>query len=653
MPELVEVVFNLPLHRRFTYAVPEGMEIRTGMRVTAPFRSRRLLGYVVAGNVSPPEGVAEIREVLRRIDARPLFEERLLALAGWLSGMYLCSLGEALGAMLPGGRREVESEEMVGEAWEAWEALEDREIRLSAGQQEAVDRLSAARSGLFYLHGVTGSGKTEVFLRAAAATLAAGRGVIYLVPEIALTHQVVEVFSKRFGPTVAVLHSGLTPSQRLAEWGRVLAGEARLVIGARSAVFAPLRDLGLLVIDEEHEGSYKSGTTPRYHARQVAMHRAQSEGAVLVMGSATPSLEAWQAIRAGRLACFTLGERLSGGSLPEVQIRSLAGESVPLSRALIAEIRRTKEAGRQTILFLNRRGFAYFFHCRSCGFEMKCRRCSVALTFHKKRGRMVCHYCGYQTPPVAVCPECGSVDVGYSGFGTEKIEEELARLFPDLAVRRIDTDAVSRRGALRSLLAEFRSGRIDILVGTQMVAKGLNFPGVKLVGIVLADSGLRLPDFRAAERTFALIVQVSGRAGRYHPDGKVVIQTFLPSNRTITLAAEGRLEEFYAEELEARRALGFPPYTRLIRFVFRSRSAAKSAQAARDFAGLLGTAPEVEVLGPAECPLAEIAGNSRNQVLLRSPDFRKMHAAAKRGLASFEAQAGVYVEVDVDPVSLL
>jgi primosomal protein N' (replication factor Y) len=647
MPELIEVVFNLPVDRRFTYAAPPGLEVRAGMRVTAPLGSRRLLGYVVADGVRPPAGLAELKEVLRRIDTEPLFGPRELSLAEWLSGMYLCSLGEALAAMLPGGRREVEGEEL------AEEPEAEAEVLLSEDQARAVERLTEAREGMFYLHGVTGSGKTEVFLRAAASALARGRGVIYLVPEIALTHQVVETFSRRFGPDIAVLHSGLSPSRRLSEWGRLRGGQARLAIGARSAVFAPVQNLGLLVIDEEHEGSYKSGTTPRYHARQVAMHRARAEKAVLVMGSATPSLEAWHSIREGRIPCLRLASRMSGGSLPEVRIRGLAGESIPLSRALIAEIRRTHEAGRQTILFLNRRGFAYFFHCRSCGYEMKCRQCSVALTYHKQRGQMVCHYCGFRTAPIAVCPECGSLDVGYSGFGTEKIEEELTRLFPDLAVRRVDTDAVRHKGELRRLLTDFRSGRIDILVGTQMVAKGLNFPGVKLVGIVLADSGLRLPDFRAAERTFGLIVQVSGRAGRYHPDGIVLVQTYLPSNRTIVLAAQGRLEEFYAEELDSRRALGFPPHTRLVRVVFRSRSAAKAEKAAADFVRPLEAAREVEVLGPAECPLSVIAGNSRTQVLLRSADFGRLHAAARRAVRSFAAPAGVYLEVDVDPVSLL
>jgi primosomal protein N' (replication factor Y) len=651
MPELIEVVFNLPVNRRFTYAVPAGQAAEMGVRVIAPFGSRSLLGYVVGARSEPPEGVAEIKEFRRRIDERPLFDQRLLDLAAWLSGMYLCSLGEALAAMLPGGRREVAGDE-PGE-----EALPARELDLSAAQKQAIESIAAAQKGLFYLYGVTGSGKTEVFLRISASMLAGGRGVIYLVPEIALTHQVVEQFSARFGPTVAVLHSGLTPSQRLQEWLRVADRQARLVIGARSAVFAPVPELGLIVIDEEHEGSYKSSTTPRYHARQVAMHRASNEGAVLLMGSATPSLEAWQAMRTGRITAFRLPERLSGGRMPEVRIQDLNGESVPLSRPLMAEIRRTHEAGRQTILFLNRRGFAYFFHCRSCGYEMKCRHCSVSLTYHKQGNRMVCHYCGFRTAPIKVCPECGSVEVGYTGFGTERIEEELARLFPDLTVRRIDTDAVRRRQSLRPILEEFRAGRIDILLGTQMVAKGLNFPGVKLVGIVSADTGLRLPDFRAEERTFDLIVQVSGRAGRFHPDGTVIVQTYLPRNETIRLAARSALEEFYERELGSRRELGFPPFTRLIRLVFRSRSASKSMAAAEAFARRVPAqeaGPKaVEVLGPAECPLAVISGNARTQVLLRSTDFGRLHAAARAALESLGTVPGVYVEVDVDPVSLL
>jgi primosomal protein N' (replication factor Y) len=651
MPEYLEVVFNLPVDRSFVYATPPGDEPELGVRVIAPFGRRRLVGNVVGRTSRLPEGVEDVRSIERVIDARPLFDQRVLQLARWMADMYLCSLGEALAAMLPGGRREREPEELGGEL-----SL-TRNVVLSEDQRRAIETITDAQQGMFYLYGVTGSGKTEVFLHAARRTLERGRGVIYLVPEISLTHQAVEAFSSFLQVPVAVLHSGLTPSQRLKEWLRVLDGEARLVIGARSGVFAPVTDLGLVIIDEEHEGAYKSSTTPRYSARQVAMRRCAQGGAVLVMGSATPSLEAVHAMNEGRLQRLVLPERLSGGSMPKVEIHSLVGESAPLSRRLIREILETKAAGRQTILFLNRRGFAYFFHCKSCGFEMKCRHCSVSLTFHKKRNLMVCHYCGYRTRPVEVCPDCGSVDVGYSGFGTERIEEEVQKLFPEMTVRRVDTDSVRRRDTLRSILEEFKLGGIDILLGTQMVAKGLNFPGVKLVGIISADTGLMLPDFRAPERTFDLIVQVSGRAGRFHPDGRVLVQTYLPGNETIRLAAAADLEAFQRLELQARRQLGFPPFSRLVRLVFRSRDGRKSMQAAKAFVALLPESrlegARVELLGPAECPLKTISGNHRYQVILRSGNFGSLHRLARETLAAYTAPSSVYVEVDVDPMSLL
>ncbi len=646
----LEVAFNLPVPRTFVYTPPEkGGPAAPGCRVVAPFGRRRLTGYVVGRIERAPEGVGEIRAVERTIDARPLFGERSLELARWLAGMYLCSLGEALAVMLPGGRREIEPEELP----EPWNHRQG--ITLTAAQGEAVRGITAAGKGQFYLYGITGSGKTEVFLQVADHVIRGGRGVIYLVPEISLTHQFQEIFASVFGDRVAVLHSGLTPSQRLREWLRVLDGEVRLVIGARSGVFAPVRDLGLIVLDEEHEGSYKSGFTPRYHARQVAMYRSGSENALLLMGSATPSVEAWHHMKSGRLRSYVLPERLGGGSLPRVAIQNLKGEAGPISRALAAEIRRTKSEGRQTILFLNRRGFAYFFHCRTCGYEMKCRQCSVSLTYHKSRDRMICHYCGYHVRPVAICPQCGSVDVGYSGFGTERIEEEIARLFPDLVVRRIDTDAVRRRKELRAVLSDFRAGKIDLLLGTQMVAKGLNFPGVKLVGIVAADTGLQLPDFRAAERTFNLIVQVSGRAGRTLPDGKVVLQTHRPDNEVIRLAAEGRVEEFYAREIETRRQLCFPPFSRLVRLVFRGADGGAVLRAARAFVESLpaGVDDCAEVLGPAECPLAVIAGNHRCHVIFRATAFQALHALLREAVQAFPLPRAIWMEVDIDPVSLL
>jgi primosomal protein N' (replication factor Y) len=647
----VQVAFNLPVKKEFTYRVPDGVACEAGCRVVAKVGGRSLAGFVVSITSEPPSGGFEVKELSRVIDAEPLFGDEQLALAQWIASMYLCSLGEALSVMLPTGRREKQLPELLPEELSFAKA----DFALSDEQEAGIRRIMEKPEGFFYLYGVTGSGKTEVFLRAAERTLGEGRGVIYLVPEISLTHQVTETIRSRFSCGVAVLHSGLTPSQRLAEWVRIRRGEARLVIGARSAVFSPVENLGLIILDEEHEGSYKSGSTPRYHARQVAMRRCIDSHARLVMGSATPSAEAFHLMREGGIEKITLSRRLSGGSMPEIVVVDMKRERDTISRLLVHEIHRTHAEGRQTILFLNRRGFSYFFHCRSCGYEMKCGRCSVALTYHKSRGMMLCHYCGYRAKPVDVCPECGSLDVGYSGFGTEKVEEDVARLFPDLKVFRVDTDSVKKRGTLAHVLRDFRSGKIDILLGTQMVAKGLNFPGVKLVGIILADTGLQLPDFRAAERTFSLVTQVSGRAGRYMPDGKVVIQTYKPTHEAISLAARAELVSFYERELQTREMLGFPPYSRLIRIVFRGPDLRKTRAVAAEFsAGLAAPIKDfAEILGPAECPLAVIAKNHRFQLIIRSREFGRVHAALSRRYAAFRSPADVHLEIDIDPVSLL
>jgi primosomal protein N' (replication factor Y) len=508
-----------------------------------------------------------------------------------------------------------------------------------------------------YLYGITGSGKTEVFLRLAERILDEGRTVIYLVPEISLTHQTAELISRRFGMAAATLHSGMSGSERLSEWMRIRRGEARIVAGPRSAVFAPLRNLGLIIIDEEHDNSYKSGNTPRYHARQIAMRRSSVEGALLLLGSATPSAEAWKLMQEGTIRRFTLSRRLSGGSTPEIIPVSLEKTEGCLSAELKEEIRKTALAGRQTILFLNRRGFAYFYHCRSCGFDLTCKRCSVSLTYHKSKNKAVCHYCGYETHPPLSCPQCGSVEAGFIGFGTEFVEEEVRSTFPELRIRRADADTTGRKGSLREMLDIFRTGRIDLLLGTQMVAKGLNFPGVRLVGVVFADTGLHLPDFRAAERTFSLIVQVSGRAGRYFPDGRVIVQTLRPSNPAISRACALDVEGFYRNELNQRSALGFPPYSRLIRLVVRSRKEEKANKTAARLAFLTRPLlpPDCEILGPAECPIGLHNGSYRRHLLLRGQTLGPLHSAVREALKRYEGEKdnAVYVETDVDPVQLL
>jgi primosomal protein N' (replication factor Y) len=647
----LEVACNVPVDRVFTYRAPDAGEVPVGSRVMVPFGRRSVTGFVVGHRDEPPVGLDRIKAITRVVNKEPLFDRGYLELADWVRRMYFASLGETLSAMVPGGRRETSLPSLGGD--EVAPAAVD--LELSDEQSAALHTIFAGESGLYYVHGITGSGKTEVFLQAAERTIAEGRSVIYLVPEIALTHQLADSVAHRFSGAVALLHSRLTPSQRLTEWQRIRRGEAKLVVGARSAVFAPVRELGLVVLDEEHDGSYKSGSSPRYHARQVAMKRVADAKARMVMGSATPSAEAWHLMNERRLTPIKLTRRLSGGAMPTLETVDLRMDAGPISQRLLEALKQTHDEGRQSILFLNRRGFSHFFHCRTCGFEMRCKHCSVGLTYHKGRDLMVCHYCGYRARPVTQCPDCGSFDVGYSGFGTERVEEDLAARFPEWRITRVDTDAVRKKGVLEETIAAFRKGEIDVLLGTQMVAKGLNFPGVKLVGIILADTGLHMPDFRAAERTFGLVVQVAGRAGRFHPDGHVIVQSYAPENQAIRRAIEHDLNGFYTDELAVRSDLAFPPFARLIRLVVRARRADLVHKATDELAIACrsGLSSADEVLGPSECPLSIISGNTRHHIIIRTSRFGETHRELARLLLRVDIPNGAHLEIDVDPVSLL
>ena len=671
----LDLVFDIPASQAFTYRADAKGEAAVGKRAMVPFGrgGRDTLGFIVGERDSVPDGLDEsaIKPIRRVVDKEPIFDGADVDLARWIAAYYLCGIGQAVAAMIPSGRRASGSPLLDDDDG----FFAENSLALSTQQQAALaailsgadrDLENEAGAGagdksppppMFYLYGITGSGKTEVFLRAAEQMLAEGKSVIYLVPEISLTHQTAKLIGARFGSAAATLHSGMTPSERLAQWSRIRRGEARVVVGPRSAVFAPARNLGMIVIDEEHDGSYKSGNTPRYHARQAAIWRCSREGAMLVMGSATPSAEAWKLMNESAIKRLDLSYRLSGGGVPDIKPVSLARAEGCLTTELKREIRATALMKRQTILFLNRRGFAHFFHCPSCGHSQTCKRCSVSLTWHKSRGRALCHYCGYSEAPPSSCPQCNSLEAGYRGFGTEMIEEEVRRTFPDLRTRRADADVAGKKGALEETLAAFKAGFVDILLGTQMVAKGLNFPGVRLVGVVLADTGLQLPDFRAAERAFSLIVQVAGRAGRYHPDGKVIVQTLRMGDPVIERACASDVEGFFAGELPLREALGFPPYMRLIRLTARGRNEARADAAIERLAQIAERLlpPGADMLGPAECPIGTINGNHRRQIILRGKSMGTLHGAARVALEQYERgrDARVYVEVDVDPVSLL
>ncbi len=665
--QYLQIVINIPLNQSFTYSITDEQinkldcDLQVGIRAEVRFGNRKLTGFITEINETIPGNCPvsheKIRPITRIVDKEPLFTPEIYEIAQWISKYYLCSIGEALFAILPSGRREPSS---PGFSFDN-EITEKNTVTLSEEQKNAVEQISkSAENNTYsyhYLYGPTGTGKTEVFLQAAERLLSNDKGVIYLVPEIGLTPQVVKAVTERFGDTVAVLHSGLTPSQRLGQWRKIMKKEARIVVGARSAVFAPVPDLGMIIIDEEHDGSYKSGTTPRYHARQAAMHRCNTLNIPLVMGSATPSVEAWQQIKTGKFLCHRLTKRLAGGRMPDIKIIDLSktNNTGCISDELKEEIQNTINNKRQVILFLNRRGFTHFFRCNTCGFEMKCKNCSVPMTYHKNEHRLRCHYCGWSTIPPQTCPQCSSFDVGYSGFGTEYIESETQAKFPNAKIVRIDTDSLTKKGELQEKLDAFHNGEYDIMLGTQMVAKGLNFPNLQLVGVILADTGLHMPDFRASERTFSLITQVAGRAGRYFPDGKVLVQTYNPYREPIKFACETKTEDFYNYELNQRKLLRFPPFSRLVRLVFRSanqtQAYSSSVQAAEILENLCNQ--KFDVIGPAECPIAKISQNYRFHIILKSNNVTVMQNAVNTLLSNYSHNPNVYIECDIDPVSLL
>lgn len=673
--QYLEIILNLPVNQGFTYSyIPPEKEKpelipEIGKRAEIMFGNKKTQGFIINISDKIPETCpvepSKIKPIKRVIDKEPLFGKELIEMANWIARYYLCTLGEAVFSMIPSGRRDSSAggfgfEEEVGK---------QKKNELSEEQKLAVEEILKSRCGSFtsekksdtslfhYLYGPTGSGKTEVFLSLAEKILETGKGVIYLVPEIGLTAQVVQAVSERFGNTAAVLHSGLTPSQRLSEWHRIMHKEARVVVGARSAVFAPVPDLGLIIIDEEHDGSYKSGNNPRYHARQVAMHRCTKLQIPLLMGSATPSVEAWYGMQNGSIKRHLLTKRLAGGQMPHISCIDLSyypGDGC-ISKPLEDAINKTLSKGHQTILFLNRRGFTHFFRCNQCGYELVCKNCSVPLTYHKAENRLRCHYCGWSTYPPESCPQCGSLDIGSSGFGTEYIEAETRAKFPNARIVRLDTDILKNKEELIETLEDFKNGKYDIMLGTQMVAKGLNFPKLELVGVILADAGLHMPDFRAGERTFSLITQVAGRAGRYFPDGKVIVQTYSPGKGPVLYACQNRIEDFYGSELAEREMLDFPPFSRLLRLVFRSFNKGLAAETARDAVKILaeGAPHGMEIIGPAECPIEKINSSWRYQILLKGSSIIPLQTAARKLLFDYTHNQNVYIEYDVDPVSLL
>ncbi|AQS59049.1 primosomal protein N' [Desulforamulus ferrireducens] len=721
----VAVNVPVRLNQTFHYRVPEALaqQVQKYSRVEVPFANRVVQGFIVG--FSAPPATAKIKDIKRVVEKETFLNDELLTTARWLVERYLCSLGDALQCIAgpPGVKRKSPETVLIAQvdqvtlkglskAPKQKEALElamlnpgltknqlsqlagvslsvvnallakgylkevpvhgvtnDAPVdwpKLTLEQVSAVQQVKEAlntkQPSAWLLYGVTGSGKTEVYLRTIKEVLRQQRQAIVLVPEISLTPQMVERFRSRFGDKVALLHSGLSQGERYAEKERIKSGEAAVVLGARSAIFAPTPDLGLIIIDEEHETSYKQEETPKYHAREVALQRAAQCKAAVILGSATPALESFCRARpGGPYKLLTLTKRIEDRALPSIQIVDLRQElslgnrsifSLTLQRALARRLANQEKC----ILFLNRRGLASIVVCRQCGQVMKCPRCDISLTLHSD-GWLKCHYCSHQTRSPASCPHCSSRIIRSFGIGTQRVEEEMKRLFPSCQVLRMDADTTTRKGSHEELLDAFIHGEAQVLIGTQMIAKGLDIPQVTLVGVISADITLHMPDFRAAERTFQLLTQVAGRAGRGKTPGEVIIQTYDPAHFSIKAAQKHDYLKFYQQEMITRQALQYPPFSHLIRVLFSGINEADVMAAAQWWQDQLAAAKQaagfsqVEILGPAPAGIPKIKDRYRWQLIIKGTMSKEIRNIAAKVLE----QAGlrfkqVAVSIDVDPI---
>lgn len=556
-----------------------------------------------------------------------------------------------------------------------WTLTPEQKQALEQIQQALLQVDAGIPAKPIVLQGVTGSGKTEVYLQAIETVLQQGRTAIVLVPEISLTPQTAERFRQRFGSRVSVMHSRLSAGERQREWNLLKDGIVDIVVGARSALFAPVERLGLIILDEEHENSFKQDRAPRYHTREVAIKRAELTGAVVLLGTATPTVESYYAAQKGDFSLIKLTQRVQSRPLPQIEVVDLRqelqeGNRSMFSRALQAGLTEVLANGEQAILFLNRRGFASFVNCRNCGLVLRCPNCAVSLTYHQPNQRLRCHYCDYQRPLPRICPDCQSNYLRHFGIGTQRVEDEVRRLFPEARTLRVDVDTTMGRGFYEEFFRAFKQREIDILVGTQLIAKGLDFPGVTLVGVVTADTSLNLPDFRAAERTYQLLTQVAGRAGRGNRPGKVIFQTYTPQHYSLLTAQHQDPEAFYRAELQNRQQWQYPPCWAMIRIVV-SGLAEKPVQMAAELLGrylakqinrenernaAIGLEPALELLGPTAAPMVKVRNNYRWHLIVKGADRDKARQAVSKGIEDFKAKnqgRQVQIAVDVDPLNML
>ncbi len=653
----------------YTYRCDDD-KVNIGSKVSVPFAKGNRIrdAYVFQVANALPEEIKGIKAIAAVHPDISLSKEAI-ATCVWMKRQYLCRYIDAVKCFTPSGtsskrgKTRTPYKEVIGEVTGPRVLTDEQKNAVAA----ILPFIKKQQHQVFLIHGVTSSGKTEVYMNVIEACISNGKAAIMLVPEISLTSQTIYRFIGRFGSDkIAVLHSRLSPGERYDEWMRIQKGEVNIVIGARSAVFAPLSDIGVIVIDEEHETTYKSDMTPKYDTTEVAVRRAAKHNAIVLTGSATPSLVSMYKAETGEINKIILNERYNKIPLPSISIIDMReelknGNKSIFSVSLYREIKKNLEEKRQVILFLNRRGYSTFISCRSCGFVMKCKECGISYTYHKSRNEAVCHFCGSREQVPGGCPVCGSRYLKHFGTGTEKVEEFTREIFPEYTVDRLDMDTAAKKGSIDRILNSFRKGKTNILIGTQLVAKGLDFSNVGLVGIVSADISLNIPDFRASERTFQLITQAAGRAGRGDYTGKVLIQSYNPEHYSITAAANQDQETFYRTESAFRKQIGYPPFSDLFQLILSSeneqKAYEKSKEAVLEFIQNAGTDEGKYLIGPQAAPMNKIKGLYRYQILIKCfPGKRKLYSKIINDIKTkinADRNAKCLISIDINPYSFL
>ncbi|MFH1367711.1 MAG: primosomal protein N' [Elusimicrobiota bacterium] len=655
--KFASIILPLPLEKTFHYAIPAHLADKAvrGARVTVPFGPKLLTGYIQ--EVLAETHIEKIRPIINVVDAGPVVSEELFGLAEWLSYRYVCSLGEALGAIVSPAVRPMKRA-FTRRAEPPVDVARTPKPELKPAQRDAVktitDKLDKRESAVFLLHGVTSSGKTEVYLAAIEKTLAAGRSAIFLVPEISLTPQFIGIMQHRFPGVLGVWHSRLSGGEKYDTWEAALGGKIKIMLGARSAVFAPFANLGLIIMDEEHENSYKQDQKPTYMTSEVVVKRAKLNNAVAILGSATPSLESYYKTEKGEYTLLELPERIDEAGFPPVEIIDMRkqGKKIKIiSEELKGSLTKTLARREQAIIFLNRRGFAPWIMCQDCGKVWECPSCSVSLVYHREPEGLSCHYCGHTEPWPGICPSCKKNNLSIFGVGTQKVEQELKKVYPQGRVFRLDRDTAAKKGAVKQVYEDFKNENCDILLGTQIVAKGFDFPRVTLVGVIDADTSLYLPDFRSAEKTFQLMAQVAGRSGRSRLGGKVIIQSRHPDHYSLLAAEKHDYKRFYTQEMIYRGQLNYPPFSSLANLLIRGKKEEKAQEAAQTIADFLAKwrdskNEKMDILGPSQASRYKLSNNYRWQIMLKGKEdvlLRAGHALKDSAMPS-----GILMTFDMD-----